>query len=82
MNKNQKVELLKYSSPYSILVVGYDDKLMELRCPFKVEVRESFGSEIKGEILDVNKVLLSERLTVIFQINNRQYHHYHFHIVI
>ena len=38
MDGNALAFLLKYSSPYSILVVTYENKLIELKCPFKVKV--------------------------------------------
>ena len=48
MKTTELVELLRYSSPHSILVVTYKGKLLELNTPFYVFVKHDIGILKKG----------------------------------
>lgn len=82
MAKKGIYELLKYSSPYSILVVDEKQKLREVFCPFKVKSIQTFDKLLEGEMLLVDKVKLSSELKVIYQIRGRYFHYHHFAIII
>lgn len=82
MNKKHLAELLKYASPYSILVVTYYDKIMELNCPFRVMVRYNIGVLQKGSNQKVVMVKLSTNLKTVFIIDGNAYYYHHFDIII
>lgn len=82
MNRNQLAELLKYSSPKSILVVTYNDKIIELKVPFRVEAIHDIGFLTKGKVLEVEKVMLSTNVITVFIISGSAYHFYWFNILI
>lgn len=82
MNHKELAELLKYASPYSILVVNYQNKIMELKCPFKVLVKNEVGKLIKGRIEKVELVKLSTNLKTVFIVKGEAYYYYHFNILI
>jgi len=82
MNRKQLAELLKYASPYSILVVTWQNKIIELKCPFKVEVKNEIGELIVGEVVVVELVKTSTNLKAVFIINGNAYYYFHFIILI
>ncbi len=82
MDKTQIVELLKCSSPYSILIVNKTGRLLELHCPFIVLAKYSFLLIKEGQKLEVSRVLLTENLTIVYQIDNKKFHFYHFEILV
>ena len=59
MNEKVFAFLLKYSSPFSILVVTEANKLVELKCPFNVRVTQSVGDFRLEEIKVVTKVKIA-----------------------
>lgn len=81
MNKEEWVDFLKYLSPYSILIINYNDKLVEVNCPFKVLVLESISSLIKGKVYSVDKIMVSTTLLTVFIIKGKAYYYYHFEII-
>jgi hypothetical protein len=82
MTERQMAELLKYASPYSILVVTYRNKIMELKVPFRVKLKHKIGDLIKGRIEEVELVKLSSNLKTVFIIREEAYYYYHFNILI
>lgn len=82
MNRKELAELLKYASPYSILVVTWQNKIVELHVPFKVQLKNDIGELIKGEIVEVEIVKLSKNLIKVFVISGDAYYYYHFNIII
>lgn len=82
MNNRELGELLKYSSPYSILVVTYQKKLIELYCPFKVKIKQDIGDLKIGGIVEVRMVKLATNLKTVFIIENKAYYYYYFDILI
>lgn len=81
MNDKDLVELLKYSSPYSILVVTWENKLLELHCPFKVLIKQDIGQLNVGDKASVTMVKLSTNLITVFVINDMAYFFYYFDIL-
>ncbi|MDQ8011392.1 MAG: hypothetical protein REI96_03000 [Flavobacterium nitrogenifigens] len=82
MENNTYVFLLKYSSPYSILVVTNEDKLIELKCPFKIEVIKNIRNMIIGEVKQVAQVKLATNNTLVYIIDDKPYFYHHFNIII
>lgn len=82
MNKIQIGELLKYSSPYSILVVTYRNKIIELKVPFRVQIKNDVGNLEKGKIEEVELVKLSTNLKTVFVIKGKAYYYHWFNILI
>jgi hypothetical protein len=82
MNANEYGFLLRYSSPYSILVVNSNDKLIELECPFKVEVIKSINNMMALQIKEVTQVKLSTNGKIVYVIEDEPYYYNHFTILI
>lgn len=82
MKKEELAELLKYSSPWIIWVVTFDDRLIELKCPFKVVCRTDLGSLKSASQYSVSYVKFSTDLKIVFMINGSPYYYYHFDILI
>jgi hypothetical protein len=82
MNANEYGFLLRYSSPYSILVVTSDDKLIELECPFRVRVIKSVNKMTLSQIKEVTQVKLSTNGKIVYIIYDEPYYYNHFTIVI
>ena len=82
MNEKQMAELLKYASPYSILVVNYLNKIIELKVPFRVQLKNDVGNLTKGKIEEVELVKLSTNLKTVFMIDDKAYYFYHFNILL
>lgn len=82
MNEKDLVELLKYSSPYSILVVNQDNMLVELFVPFDVYIKHGIGDLIQGNNASVSMIKLSTNLKTVFVINDNAYYYFYFDILI
>ena len=81
--KNRELgELLKYSSPYSILVVTWRNKLIELKTPFQVQLIQDIGELKKDELAIVSLVKLATNMKTVFIIENKAYFYYYFKIVL
>ncbi|MCR8667083.1 hypothetical protein NO995_05275 [Aestuariibaculum sp. M13] len=82
MNRNELAELLKYASPYSILVVTYLNKIIELKTPFRVQLKTDVGELRTGDIVEVELIKLSTNLKTVFVIQGEAYYYFHFNILI
>ena len=82
MDMNAYGFLLKYSSPYSILVVTKEDKLIELRCPFEVEVIKNIKNMMNGQIKEVSQVKLATNNKLVYIINEEPFFYDHFKILL
>lgn len=82
MNRMQLAELLRYASPYSILVVAWRNKIIELKVPFRVQLKHDVGDLIKGKIEEVQLVKLSTSLKTVFVIKGQPYYYFHFNILV
>ena len=74
--------LLKYSSPFSILVVTKDDKLIELKCPFKVEVIKNVKNMMISQIKEVTQVKLATNNKLVYIIEDKPYFYTYFTILL
>tara|TARA_R110000868_G_scaffold409459_1_gene694971 strand:+ start:243 stop:494 length:252 start_codon:yes stop_codon:yes gene_type:complete len=82
MKEKQWADMLKYASPKSILVVAWSNNIIELKCPFRVEVIKRIGMLEQGSIVDVEMVKISIALVTVFIIDSQAYYYYHFNILI
>jgi hypothetical protein len=82
MNANEYGFLLRYSSSNSILVVTFDNRLIELACPFKVEVIKSINNMMVSQIKEVTQVKLSTNGKIVYIIDNEPYYYSLFTIVL
>ena len=82
MDLNAYGFLLKYSSPYSILVVTKEDKLIELRCPFDVEVIKNIKNMMNGQIKEVTMVKLATNNKLVYIINEEPFFYDNFKILL
>lgn len=82
MNRKQLAELLRYSSPYSLLVITYKNEILELHCPFWVLVKHDIGKLREGMKAPVEMVKLSFELKTVFMIVGTPYYYWHFSILI
>ena len=82
MDLNAYGFLLKYSSPYSILVVTKEDKLIELRCPFEVEVIKNIKNMMNGQIKEVSQVKLATNNKLVYIIDKKPFFYDHFKILL
>lgn len=82
MNLKQWGELLKYSSPDSIWIVTWENKLLELKCPFLIYVCYDIGDLKKGSNEKVTKVKISSSMITVFIVRDKAYYYYHFQIII
>jgi hypothetical protein len=81
--ENDKIleEIRKYCDPYSILVIA-DRKLMRVRCPFKVRVLVDFSIWSKGEIVRVEKIMVTRDLMMVYIIDGNGYYFFLFQIIL
>lgn len=82
MNANEYGFLLRYSSSKSILVVTFDNRLIELACPFNVEVIKAIKNMMVSQIKEVTQVKLSTNGKIVYIINDEPYYYNHFTIVL
>jgi len=82
MKNSELVELLRYSTPWSIWVVTFENKLIELKCPFMVLAIRNVGKIAPGEMCIVTYIKLSTNLQVVYIIDDTPYFYNHFEILI
>ena len=82
MDVNAYGFLLKYSTPYSILVVTKEDILIELRCPFEVEVIKNVKNMMISQIKEVTQVKLATNNKMVYIINDKPYFYSYFTILL
>ena len=82
MSNQELAELLKYSNPKEIYVVTWNNRLLLLKCPFRVEVITNVGLLLKGEIVLVTEIKVTKDIKTVFIIERNAYYYYHFAILI
>lgn len=81
MDKNTFAFLLKYSSPYSILIITEANKLFELQCPFKVKVIRIVANLKLSEVKTVTRVKISSNFKLVYIIDETPYFYHYFDIL-
>lgn len=82
MDRNALTFLLKYSTPFSVLVVSEEDKLVEIHCPFRVKAIKVVKNIMVGEFRMVTQVKLATNNKLVFIINDTPFYYYYFDIII
>lgn len=82
MKNKELAELLKYSSPYSILVVSWRDKLVEMFVPITVRAKQNVGELKKESFYKVTYVKLATNMKMVFIVNEKPYFASNFDILI
>lgn len=80
---NEKIlgEIRKYCDPYSILVIT-GRKLIRVRCPFRVRVLTDLVIWKEGEIVKVDKIMVTRDLQMVYIVWGTGYHFYLFRILL
>ena len=74
-------EIRKYCDPYSILVIA-GRRLIKVRCPFKVKVLMDYAGWKEGDVVTVEKVMVTVDLQMVYIIGGNGYHYYCFRILL
>lgn len=82
MTKKQLEDILRYSHPRELYVVDWKNRLVVLRCPFKVMVREDIGKLKRHEIVSVDQVKVTMELITVYVVEGQAYFYYHFEILV
>lgn len=82
MTSKDYANLLRYSDPHSILVVSWENRLMKIYCPFRVNLICDVGELLKGDKASVSSVMLSSNLKTVFVIEDKAYYYFYFDILI
>ena len=82
MSDQELAELLKYSNPKEIYVVTWNNRLLRLKCPFRVEVITNVGLLLKGDVVLVSEVKVTHEIKTVFIINSNAYYYCYFKFVI
>ncbi len=82
MNEKELAEMLKYSNPYELYVIAWNNVLKLLFCPFKVAVNHDIGNLKKSQIVWVEEVKVTINLVAVYKIQGLAYYYYHFEIII
>jgi len=80
MDGNALGFLLKYSTPFSILIITHEDRLIELHCPFEVKVIKSVKNLIVGEIRIVTQIKLATNNKLVYIVNTIPFYYSYFDI--
>ena len=82
MSDQELAELLKHCNPKEIYVITWNNRLLRLKCPFRVEVITNVGLLLKGEIVLVTEIKVTKDIKTVFIIERNAYYYYHFAILI
>lgn len=80
-NKKYILELFKYVSQESILIINNSGHLERIYCPFYVEVLVDIYTLKKGAVKAVNAVRMSVVLVDVYIIESKAYYHFNFIIL-
>lgn len=81
MSDEELAELLKFSSPYELWIVNFNGLLERLICTFQVRVNQDIGTLKKGQIVLVDKVMITRTLKTVFIVENKGYYANHFDLI-
>lgn len=75
-------ELLKFSTPNSLLVITWNNILKQLFCPFKAKVIGDIGNLKTGQIVWVEQIKVTQELKTVLIIDGQAYYYYHLDIIV
>ncbi|MDP4223023.1 MAG: hypothetical protein Q8868_06900 [Bacteroidota bacterium] len=79
-NERMLEEIRRYTDPYSILGMA-GRRLIRIRCPFRVRVLVDVGPWQTGDIVSLERIMVTRDLKMVYIINGRGYHFYLFRIL-
>lgn len=82
MTDHELAELLKHSNPKEIYVITLNNRLLRLKCPFRVVVLNNIGWLLKGQIVLVTEIKVTSDVKTVFIIDDNAYYYFHFEILI
>jgi hypothetical protein len=80
MTEHELAEQLKYSSPKELLIITRDNKLLLIKCPFRVIIKENVGSLKAGDFDFVTEIKVTRDIITVYIIQNLAYYYYYFEI--
>lgn len=80
MDYEKLSEILRFSTPKSLLIVNYNNLLKELFCPFFVVAMSSIGKLEEGETYSVEEIRVTKKLKTVYIILGDAYYYNHFEI--
>lgn len=80
MDYEKLSEILRFSTPKSLLIVNYNNLLKELFCPFLVVAMSSIGKLEEGERYNVEEIKVTKNLKTVYIILGDAYYYHHFEI--
>lgn len=80
---NEKIleDIRKLCYPFSLLVIS-DHRLIRIRCPFKVRVITNISGWREGDVVSVDKVMVTRDLLMIYLIEGNGYPYFFFQVLI
>tara|TARA_R110000851_G_C13101390_1_gene568466 strand:- start:8559 stop:8804 length:246 start_codon:yes stop_codon:yes gene_type:complete len=81
MDYEKLSEILRFSTPKSLLIVTWNNLLKELFCPFEVKVLKAVDNLKEGDRLWVQEIKVTAELKTVYIINDTAYYYYHFDIM-
>lgn len=82
MNEDDLIKQLEFINPNELMVVSWFNKLIVLKCPFRVKVIHDIGNLSKGDKVFVTRVKVTPDLITVFLIDDKAFYYYHFDILI
>lgn len=80
MDEKKLSEILRYSRSNELLVVDLDNRLIVVKCPFKVVALNNVGKIFENHTYHVTKVKVTPKLITVFEVQNTFYYYYYFEI--
>jgi len=81
MDYEKLSEILRFSTPKSLLIVTWNNLLKELFCPFEVKVLKAVDNLKEGDRLWVQEIKVTTELKTVYIINDTAYYYYYFDIM-
>ena len=82
MDYEKLSEILRFSTPKSLLIITWNNLLKELFCPFEVKVLKAVGNLEEGDRLWVQEIKVTTELKTVYIINDTAYYYYYFEIIL
>ena len=74
MDYEKLSEILRFSTPKSLLIITWNNLLKELFCPFEVKVLKAVGNLEEGDRLWVQEIKVTTELKTVYIINDTAYY--------
>ncbi len=81
MDYEKLSEILRFSTPKSLLIITCNNLLKELFCPFEVKVLKAVDNLKEGDRVWVQEIKVTTELKTVYIINDTAYYYYYFDIM-